>query len=112
LYWKSLEFNGAIFGGGLVGISSKVQAHMVVSGLVQGVYFRDNTRRVAERYDVTGWVRNLPGSRVEAMLEGERAAVDQVIEWAQHGPPGAQVDSVEVDWNEFTGQYYSFEVRY
>jgi acylphosphatase len=93
-------------------MSTKVQAHMLVSGLVQGVYYRDNTRRVAERNEVTGWVKNMPGSGVEALLEGEREDVERVIEWAQQGPPGAIVESVEVDWRPYSGQFYSFEVRY
>ena len=90
----------------------RVRAHIVVSGLVQGVYFRDNTRRTAQQHGVNGWVRNLPDGRVEAVLEGERSSVEQVVAWAHHGPPRAEVEDVQVSWQEPTGEFGSFEIRY
>jgi acylphosphatase len=73
-----------------------VRRHVLVSGHVQGVTYRDSCRRVAEAHDVTGWVRNLGKSQVEAVFEGNPAAVDAVLEWARHGPELASVSDVKV----------------
>ncbi|HEY8590771.1 MAG TPA: acylphosphatase [Naasia sp.] len=70
--------------------------HVLVSGVVQGVGFRWSARTEAQRLGVAGWVRNLPDGTVEAHLEGADAAVDAMIEWLHTGPPGARVESVEV----------------
>ncbi|MEM3094950.1 MAG: acylphosphatase, partial [Nitrososphaera sp.] len=74
----------------------KTRAHVLVSGKVQGVYFRQNTKQVATQHKVAGWVRNLPDGRVEAILEGDEAAVNEVIKWCHVGPPKASVQDVNV----------------
>ncbi len=74
-----------------------IRNHVLVSGLVQGVFFRDTCRRVAAARGVAGWVRNLPDGRVEAVFEGPDAAVRDLVEWARHGPPSAVVTRVTVD---------------
>jgi len=89
-----------------------VRAHIFISGRVQGVFFRSNMRNVASRYGVTGWVRNLPDGRVEAVLEGREDAVMRVLEWAREGPPLARVDDVEVFWEEYKGEFKDFRIRY
>jgi acylphosphatase len=66
----------------------------MISGRVQGVFFRDTLRRQADERGVAGWVRNLPDGQVEAVLEGAPADVQSLIEWAHHGPPHAKVDYV------------------
>jgi acylphosphatase len=68
----------------------------VVSGRVQGVFFRDTCRRVATENGVDGWVRNLPDGRVEAVFEGPGQGVDRVVGWARRGPAGAVVTGVDV----------------
>ena len=73
-----------------------VRRHVVVSGRVQGVFYRDTCRREAERLGVTGWVRNRDDGRVEAVFEGPAQAVAELVAWAHHGPPSAGVASVEV----------------
>lgn len=73
-----------------------IRRRVVVSGNVQGVFFRDTCRRTAEEHDVAGWVRNLPDGTVEAVFEGEPARVRALVEWAHHGPPTALVDAVSV----------------
>jgi len=70
-----------------------VRTRVVVEGRVQGVWFRESTRRMAEEVGVSGWVRNLPGGDVEAVFEGTPAAVARAVEWARHGPDRALVTS-------------------
>jgi acylphosphatase len=68
---------------------------VLVSGTVQGVWFRESTREEAGRHGVAGWVRNLPDGRVEAVFEGEAAAVEAMVSWCHRGPPHAMVAGVE-----------------
>ncbi|MDQ4095162.1 MAG: acylphosphatase [Actinomycetota bacterium] len=74
-----------------------VAKRVLVSGRVQGVFFRDSCRREAERLGVSGAARNLADGRVEVLASGAEAAVDRLIEWCRQGPPHASVDSVEVE---------------
>lgn len=90
----------------------KVRAHLFVSGWVQGVFFRANTRDKALRYGVKGWVRNLPDGRVEVICEGEREDIQRLIEWCKKGPPGARVEDVEVHWEEYRGEFETFSIKY
>ena len=92
--------------------ADQVRAHVYVSGLVQGVYFRHFTREQARKFGVQGWVRNLDDERVEAVFEGPRAAVDQIINWCRQGPPAARVEGVAVTWETPTGQEHGFDARY
>lgn len=87
-----------------------VRAHVWVSGRVQGVYFRQNTRREAMRHGLRGWVRNLGDGRVEAVFEGERGAVEAAVAWCRRGPPEAYVDQVEVRWEEAEGGAAGFDI--
>jgi acylphosphatase len=73
-----------------------VRRHLLVSGHVQGVSYRDSCRRVAEAHDVTGWVRNVGKGQVEAVFEGAMPAVDAVLDWARHGPDPATVSDVKI----------------
>lgn len=75
-----------------------VRAHVVVSGRVQGVFFRAETQQEAARLGVSGWVRNLPDGRVEAELQGTWASVERALAWVRQGPPRAEVDDVEIFW--------------
>jgi acylphosphatase len=77
-----------------------VQAHLAIHGLVQGVFFRARLKERADAAGVAGWVRNLSDGSVEAILAGPPSAVEEVIAWAQVGPAGARVASVDVRWNE------------
>lgn len=71
-----------------------VRYRVLVSGRVQGVFFRDSCRKMAEEYGVSGWVRNRPDGRVEAVFEGPEDAVGRLLEWARHGPRSAVVEDV------------------
>ena len=91
---------------------AKKRAHVFVSGWVQGVFFRAETRDLARQLGLTGWVRNLWDGRVEAIVEGEDWAIEQLAAWCQRGPRGARVDNVEMTYEDYMGEYDSFSVRY
>jgi len=93
-------------------MKEKVRAHALISGRVQGVFFRMETQRAAEACAVNGWVRNLPDGRVEAVFEGDKQSVDAVLKWCDHGPPHARVDRVDVQWQDYSGGFESFDITY
>jgi acylphosphatase len=83
---------------------------VIVRGLVQGVFYRDSTRRLAQRHGVAGWVANRWDGAVEAVFEGEPDAVERLVAFSREGPRGARVDSVEVTDEEPEG-LLGFAVR-
>ena len=83
--------------------------HLRIHGRVQGVGYRESMRREAERLNVAGWVRNAPDGSVEAVVQGNAAAVDALIQWARSGPPLARVEHIELD--EAHGRFSGFEKR-
>jgi acylphosphatase len=87
-----------------------VRRRAIVHGHVQGVFFRDSVQRLADRLGVAGWVRNNWDGTVEAVLEGEGARVDQVVEFMRDGPRGARVDGIQVADEDPEG-LSGFEVR-
>jgi acylphosphatase len=89
---------------------SRIARDVTVRGQVQGVFFRDTTRRVARELGVAGWVRNAPDGSVRAHFEGEPAAVDQVVRFVRTGPPEASVDDVDEREADDEG-LTSFEIR-
>jgi acylphosphatase len=89
----------------------EARAHVYITGTVQGVYFRESTRRQAEQLNVRGWVKNLPDGRVEAVFEGTAFAVQSLIAWCRTGPEGASVRHVESIEEEPTGEFASFQVE-
>lgn len=88
----------------------KARAHILVSGRVQGVFFRDRTRTRAGSLGVTGWVRNLPDGRVEVLAEGDRERIESLIGWLEEGPPLAMVEDVDVDWEDYRGEFPDFRI--
>ncbi len=82
----------------------KVKAHVFISGHVQGVFFRFETRRKARDHNVAGWARNLSDGRVEAVFEGEKKDVEAMVDFCRRGPSGAVVRDVEVFWEEPKGE--------
>ena len=93
-------------------MDNKVRAHAIISGRVQGVFFRMETKRAADGFGVFGWVRNLRDGTVEALFEGDRDRVDAVLEWCKEGPGHAQVSDVKLEWEDYTGEFSAFSVRY
>lgn len=89
-----------------------LRAHVVVQGLVQGVWFRASTRDEAVRIGVGGWVRNLPDGSVEALFEGEAKKVEAIVGWCHRGPSGARVSRVDITWEPYKNEFASFDVRY
>ncbi len=74
-----------------------VQAHIIVTGRVQGVFFRESTRQEAEKHGVVGWIKNLPDGTVEALFQGEPPAVQALVQYCHSGPRAANVESVIVE---------------
>ena len=89
----------------------RVRARAWIAGRVQGVAFRAYTIDEARLRGVAGWVRNTLDRRVEAVFEGDKAAVEAMIAWCRKGPPAARVSSVEVTWEEPKGEV-GFGVRH
>ena len=87
-----------------------VRARVVVSGRVQGVFFRGDARDRARSLGVSGWVTNRRDGKVEAVFEGRRDAVESMVGWCRRGPAGASVDDVQVVWEDPRGED-SFAVR-
>ena len=88
----------------------RTRAHVFVSGTVQGVYYRANTRDTAREHGLDGWVRNLDDGRVEAVFEGPSGDVEELVEWCHTGSPAADVASVDVEYEEPEGRE-GFEIR-
>lgn len=93
-------------------MEEKTRAHLVISGRVQGVFFRAETQRAAELYGITGWVRNKPDGTVEAVVEGARPDVVSLINWCKNGPPISRVDGVDVNWQDHESAFDAFTIRY
>jgi acylphosphatase len=90
----------------------KTRAHILISGRVQGVFFRASTERADQERGISGWVMNTRDGRVEAVLEGEKEKVEDMIHWCHQGSPHSRVTEVSVDWKEYTGEFGDFSVSY
>ncbi len=97
---------------GAVLTAVKARAHVHVTGRVQGVFFRAETADLAHRLRLVGWVTNLSDGRVEALFEGEKQDVEKAVAFCERGPPGAQVQTVAVKWENWKGEFSDFTVRY
>ncbi|KXB02403.1 acylphosphatase [candidate division MSBL1 archaeon SCGC-AAA261F19] len=91
---------------------AKTRAHVFISGRVQGVFFRSTTRSKAKNLSITGWVKNLKDGRVEAVFEGEDDKVKEMLDFCHEGSSAAQVSDVEINWEEYQGEFSGFEIRY
>ncbi len=87
-----------------------IRVRLVISGRVQGVWFRESTRREAVGLGVTGWVKNRPDRAVEVLAEGSEDQVQRLVLWCHHGPPSARVDGVKETPEKWTGEFDSFEI--
>lgn len=96
----------------IIFFSMKTCVHIIVHGIVQGVYFRYRTQQTAIGLGLTGWVKNLADGGVEIVAEGERSAVEKLTEWARKGPSAAFVERADVSWEDYTGGFQSFDIRH
>lgn len=86
--------------------------HVLISGRVQGVFFRAETQHAATDLNLTGWVRNVPDGRVEAVFEGEDTNIDKMIAWCHHGPPAARVQEVITNEETYASEFKHFNIKY
>ena len=89
----------------------KKRLHLFISGRVQGVFFRYSARQRAEELGLTGSAGNLNDGRVEIIAEGDESGLKSLLSWAHHGPPGAYVDRVEIEWGPAKNVFSSFTIR-
>lgn len=87
-----------------------VRMHVLVEGRVQGVYYRASAEAKARSLGLTGWIRNLPSGKVEAVIEGPEDKVIEMIEWCKVGPIAAHVTDVKSDKRDYTGEYDDFRL--
>ena len=113
--YRAIQKNNVIFRPSKNSIpddKESISVRLLVRGKVQGVYFRFNLQQVAMKNSVVGWVRNLPDGNVEALLEGKKEDVNQVVQWSKIGPENARVYEVKMDYGQYTGKYKDFMIRY
>ena len=89
-----------------------IRAHAIITGRVQGVWYRMETKQAADLNGVAGWVRNKRDGSVEAVLEGPEDAVRSTLAWCWKGPPLSKVDHIDVKWQPYTGEFEQFGVMY
>lgn len=92
-------------------MNTLITKHLYIAGRVQGVYYRQSMQEKAEALCITGWCRNLPDGRVEAVIQGREEPVEAMMKWAYSGPAQAIVDSIEVLDADPAGRFNRFEVR-
>jgi acylphosphatase len=91
---------------------SNQRIRIIVTGKVQGVFFRQSLKIKAKQNEIFGWVKNLKDGRVEAILEGDEEKINRIIEWAHGGPANARVEDVEIQNEKFIGEFSNFDVLY
>ncbi len=89
---------------------NQVRVRLIIEGRVQGVWFRDSTRREASRLGVSGWVRNRPDGSVEVLAEGPLDRVEQLVAWSHQGPPAAHVRRVQEHRETYQGEFDGFDI--
>ncbi len=94
----------------MAGQGRMIRARLTISGRVQGVNFRASARDMARAHRLSGWVRNRVDGNVEAVVEGEEAAVQAFTTWCHHGPPGAYVADVQVTPEPYAGEFEGFRI--
>ncbi|GAB6281144.1 MAG: acylphosphatase [Thermovirga sp.] len=91
-------------------MSERTCIRVIISGTVQGVGFRWRTREVALSLGIVGWIANRPDGSVEAVFQGSRSAVDEMIRWTRTGPPGAKVDGLEIHLHDIDAEIREFYI--
>jgi acylphosphatase len=91
---------------------SNQRIRIIVTGKVQGVFFRQALKVMAKKNNVFGWVKNLKNGHVEAVLEGDEEKINRLVEWSHGGPANARVEDVEIHNEKFSGEFKKFNVLY
>jgi len=91
---------------------SNQRIRIIVTGKVQGVFFRQALKVMAKKNNVFGWVKNLKNGCVEAVLEGDEEKINRLVEWSHGGPANARVEDVEIHNEKFSGEFKKFNVLY
>ncbi len=94
----------------LIDMTEVKRLHLLISGRVQGVFFRANAKKMADLLQLKGWVKNLATGEVELYAIGSEEQLKKMIEWSHRGPSRAQVTKVDIIWDKNLGEYDSFEV--
>ena len=87
------------------------QVRLLITGRVQGVFFRTSAKKQADILGISGWVRNLPGGQVEVLAEGHAEAIKNLIAWCHKGPPSAYVEEVDITSMQSDQQHLAFMIR-
>jgi len=87
------------------------RVHMIISGRVQGVFFRANTKSKAQSLNLSGWVKNLSDGSVEVVAEGPHDILADFVRWCHRGPAAATVDGIDIEWELATGELTQFGIR-
>ena len=93
-------------------MENNLRVRLIIEGRVQGVWFRESTRREATRLGVFGWVRNRPDGKVEVLVEGPEDSVKSLVAWCHHGPTAAKVSRVVATEEAWRGESDSFDIAY
>jgi acylphosphatase len=91
--------------------AKKKRAHLLISGGVQGVWYRSSTKQQADDLGLTGWVRNCQSGQVEVIVEGADAAINELISWCRTGSSMARVTDVRIDFDDYRGEFVGFRVK-
>ncbi|MBN1960847.1 MAG: acylphosphatase [Deltaproteobacteria bacterium] len=86
------------------------RVNIIVTGRVQGVFFRASALEQAQSYGIKGWVQNLPDSSLEIEAEGPRYALEEFIKWCKHGPPDAFIKEVFIRWGKYQNEFTTFRI--
>ena len=96
--------------------NQKIKVHqrvnIFISGRVQGVFFRQFIQEKAQELGLFGWVKNLADGRVEIIIEGGKEKIDKILTYLKQGPPLSKVESIEVDYQKYQGEFEIFEIVY
>ena len=88
------------------------RVHLLITGKVQGVFYRASARDKADSLGIGGYVSNLPDGSVEAVAEGASESIDEFITWCRNGPPNAEVKDVKITFLPFIGEFTNFHIKY
>ena len=91
-------------------MAEKARVHIFVSGRVQGVFFRLAAKKKADKLGLTGWVKNLADGKVEAVFEGDKDKIEEMLQWAKRGPFLAKVENLEIIRDDYTGGFTNFKI--